>query len=445
MIWFYLGAIALLEIGLVFALWPMIRSSFFAGAGTDSTAAGDRQQANVALYQDHLRELENSLEQGLIAQGEFDQLKRELESNLLADSADNQSSHRLNNTPSNKRYWALVMVSLPLVAFAMYLSLGNINGWQLKQSLDQKVELERQLVNSDNRADIENQLAALNRQLAVELERHVAKFPEDLQTKALLARNAVNNADYDRAIAVYQQIIEQEPQAAQMMVELAQTIFIKANNRAVPVVGMLAARAVAIQPNNAMALGLLGMSTFQNGQYQQAIDHWQQALPLYPPNSPNARALENGIAQARARLAEASPVADNPKQQTANNDNPNEQSPGVAKINVAVSLADHIPVEPDYAVFIYARAWQGAKLPLAITRINAAALPLTLELNDTMAMAPGMNLSSAEQVELVARVSPSGNAIAQPGDWQATLGPVSTRSQASETVFPLIISQSIEQ
>ncbi|MEO0443879.1 MAG: c-type cytochrome biogenesis protein CcmI [Pseudomonadota bacterium] len=435
MMWFYLGASALLLLGLIFALWPMIRVGLLASSSADT--AGDRQQTNVVLYKDHLRELETSLEQGLIKSVEFDKLKQELERNLLEDSAGNKSLVENKESRPNKVYWLATIVSIPLVAVFVYQILGNMNGWQLKQSLKQKAQLEEQLLSSVDAQQLENQLLALNRQISADLESYSEKFPDDLQARALLARNAVNNGDYARAIKAYRHIIDEQPEAVQIIAELAQVIFIQAGNRAIPEVGILAERAIAIQPGNSMALSLLGIFSFQNGRYEQAIAYWRKVLALYPPNSPNALAVQNGIAQAQSLIANSASA--NSDQDLHNTDDKN-----IATVKVAVSLADNIAVQPDYTVFIYARAWQGARLPLAITRINAGALPLTVELNDTMSMAPGMNLSSAEQVELVARVSPTGNAIPQPGDWQATLGPVSPATQASATVFPLIISQPLE-
>ena len=242
--------------------------------------------------------------------------------------------------------------------------------------------------------------------------------------------------DYDKAIATYQSILQQEPQASQMMAELAQAVFLKANNRAVPIVGMMAERALAIDSNNTMALGLMGVFNFQNERYAEAVSYWRQAVKNYPPNSPNATALQQGIAQAQSKLGSSSANVESETQ-------PTQTDTGTAaRLKVAVSIAAGVPVKPADTVFIYARAWQGAKIPLAITRITAAQLPLTIELNDSMAMTQGMNLSSAEQVELIARLSPSGNAIPQAGDWEVSLGPVKPRPQ-SPTVYPLVISKPV--
>jgi cytochrome c-type biogenesis protein CcmH len=81
-------------------------------------------------------------------------------------------------------------------------------------------------------------------------------------------------------------------------------------------------------------------------------------------------------------------------------------------------------VSPDDTVFIFAKAAQGPKMPLAILRKQVKDLPLTFSLNDAMAMSPQMKLSSFPEVLVSARVSKGGQAMAQPGDWQGQSVPV---------------------
>jgi len=56
-------------------------------------------------------------------------------------------------------------------------------------------------------------------------------------------------------------------------------------------------------------------------------------------------------------------------------------------------------------------------MPLAVKRLRLADLPAKLTLGDGDAMIPSMKLSSFDKVIVGARVSQSGNPIAQSGDF----------------------------
>jgi len=61
---------------------------------------------------------------------------------------------------------------------------------------------------------------------------------------------------------------------------------------------------------------------------------------------------------------------------------------------------------------------------LAAMRIPAGELPKEFTLDDAMGMAAVMKLSSAGEVIVEARVSRTGNALAQPGDLFGRSGPI---------------------
>jgi cytochrome c-type biogenesis protein CcmH len=86
-------------------------------------------------------------------------------------------------------------------------------------------------------------------------------------------------------------------------------------------------------------------------------------------------------------------------------------------------------------VFIFARAADGPKVPLAVTRKAAGELPAKFTLDDSMAMAPNMKLSSFPRVIVGARVSRSGNATPQPGDLQGASGEVASSASGITVVI----------
>jgi cytochrome c-type biogenesis protein CcmH len=90
---------------------------------------------------------------------------------------------------------------------------------------------------------------------------------------------------------------------------------------------------------------------------------------------------------------------------------------------------------PTDTVFIFARAAEGPRMPLAIVRRTVADLPISFALDDSMAMSPQMKLSNFPLVVVGARISKSGNAMPQPGDLQGQAAPTRTGSNGIELVI----------
>ena len=68
-------------------------------------------------------------------------------------------------------------------------------------------------------------------------------------------------------------------------------------------------------------------------------------------------------------------------------------------------------------------------MPLAVAKLDAGQLPTRVTLTDAMAMTPSMKLSSVSQVFVGARISHSGQPIAQPGDLEGDAGVVAVDSK----------------
>ena len=122
------------------------------------------------------------------------------------------------------------------------------------------------------------------------------------------------------------------------------------------------------------------------------------------------------------RSAEAAPVADTATVPAAKK----SSTKTGATLKVAVSLSPAVAKQaaPDDVVFVFARAVNGPRMPLAIVRKQVKDLPATIVLEDSQGMSPEMTLSSVPEVIVVARVSKSGMANAQNGDLEGMSAPV---------------------
>jgi cytochrome c-type biogenesis protein CcmH len=179
------------------------------------------------------------------------------------------------------------------------------------------------------------------------------------------------------------------------------------------------------EPEAITALWLAGNAAHQREQFAKAQAFWERAYPLLSG--------EPGMQQELgAMLSQVS-------QQTGNA----WQAPApatTAAITVNVALAPELleKISDDDIVFIYAKAQQGPPMPVAVARHNVSELPIQVILTDAMAMMPQMTLSTTKDVLVGARISKTGQAIAQSGDLQAEEVPMNI---ASTKPVSLLINQ----
>ena len=89
---------------------------------------------------------------------------------------------------------------------------------------------------------------------------------------------------------------------------------------------------------------------------------------------------------------------------------------------------------PSDVLYVFARAEQGPPIPLAVSRHSVAELPLTVTLDDSMAMAPQLRLSKFPSVVVGARISKSGSATPSSGDLQGHSAPLSPSGETPVSV-----------
>ncbi|MFN9388354.1 MAG: c-type cytochrome biogenesis protein CcmI, partial [Betaproteobacteria bacterium] len=107
------------------------------------------------------------------------------------------------------------------------------------------------------------------------------------------------------------------------------------------------------------------------------------------------------------------------------------------RVELSAALAGR--AAPDDTVFIFARAAEGPRMPLAIARKRVRDLPAAFTLDDSMAMAPGMNLSAFPKVVVGARISKSGNAASQSGDLEGSSAPMAPGASGVVVVIDRVL------
>lgn len=264
-----------------------------------------------------------------------------------------------------------------------------------------------------------------------ELRAHLAEQPDDLQGWMLLAQTSSMQHAPKAARDAFGHALKLDANNAEAMIGWAKNDSMLRDKHLIEGHALaLLKRALLLRPHSQSGLLLLGISNYQHGDYTNAAATWRLLQQQMEPGSAMAASVAEQIAKADA-------LADGAAAATDSNTQPAIASSAASlQINVALAPSLQNKLAPGDTLFVYARAPTGSPMPLAVTRLDAAKLPVMVTLNDATAMNPAMKLSSAKQVFVGARISHAGQPIARPGDLEGNAGivPVDSKSPIRITI-----------
>jgi len=352
-----------------------------------------RDAMNAAVYREQLRELDADLAAGAIAQADHDRARDELNRRVIEDLS--QPGERA--APGGNRFVAYSVLAVPLVALGVYFAVGN----------------PAVIVLEDDAQATQRQIEAMVERLAARLKEN----PDDVEGWKMLGRSYSVLGRFRDAIDAYTRAAARAPRDADVLVDLADVLAMANGQRLAGDPEKLVERALQIDPKNLKGLALAGTAAFDRGDFARAAALWERMLPLVAADSEDARVVRENVAQARAKAGAA------------------------VKLAGTVSLSPKLKgkAAPDDIVFIFARAAEGPRVPLAVLRKQVRDLPVSFSLDDSMAMAPGMNLSGFARVVVGARISKSGGAAPQPGDLQGASAVVANDAAGVKVVIDRVV------
>lgn len=275
-----------------------------------------------------------------------------------------------------------------------------------------------------------DQITAMAESLAAKLKTD----PNNAEGWAMLARSYAVLGRFPEAVTAYQRVLTLRTDDAQVYADYADALAVTQGRKLAGEPAKLVAKALSLDANNFKALSLAGTLAYDQQDFKRATDLWGKALQHSPSDNPElTRQIRSAVDDARQKaglpaLPAQADLASAMGQVAPNSDPQPNVGAGASEASVSgqVSLgkAAAAQVSPDDTVFIFARAVQGPKMPLAILRKQVKDLPATFSLTDAMAMSPQMKLSSFAEVVIGARVSKSGQAMPQAGDWQGLSQPL---------------------
>jgi len=386
---FMLFSVALAVIVVVFLLRPLLSKKA-------QTTTVERDAVNVEVVTSHLNDLKRELESGEITEDQYKHYRLELEK-IAADDLRKQDAVVEQSQSGNTVLAIIVAMLVPLLSLLVYQQIGN----EQALSGEQNVQLE----------NLENSEAGLA-EFIRSVEEDVEKNPNNIESRIALGQVYAELKRYADAVSVYQQLYQLRPDNPAILVDYAEVLALLHDNRLTGKPAQLLDQALSIEPNNSRALWLAGFAALQSGESEKTLTHWRRLQTSLEPDSEVYQQVENLLAQIGASST------------TADSGDASQSATVDKSITVSVSITADLQnnVDPNTTMFVFARAAEGPPMPLAVYKGTAGEIPLSVKLDDSMAMMPNMSLSRFPEIIVGVRLSSNGQPQGQTGDYEGFSG-----------------------
>jgi cytochrome c-type biogenesis protein CcmH len=356
-------------------------------AASQADAINNPAQANAAVYRDQMTELDREFVMGNLNYEELKAARDELSQRLLADVAEANTADAAAPPSAAAVVWrkpwisiALLVFVVPVSSMVMYSVLGN------------PVALDPMSHQQGSNASAEVTPEKLN-EMAIALTRRLQDEPNSMEGWVMLGR-------VQRALGRFDESAEALGKALalsrddNLSIERAEVLAQKNGGSFAGEPWSIIQRVLTADPHHLNALFLAGSAAYAE----------KLGLPAIPPRAANAAAEPQAT---------------------------NKAAMAASSISGRVTLVKELQglVAATDTVFVYATPVTGSRMPLAIVRTTADKLPFDFVLDDSSAMTPTAKLSGMDEVTVRVRISKSGQAVAQPGDYGVSLTPVKPGSK----------------
>ena len=400
---FWIISILMLITGLVMVLPRLLTGK--------TTTAKDNREQNISIAKERLAELENELEEGTLSRELYQQTLAELEKSLLVDIEDADNVAAKTRTTSGRLAAIALVIVVPLLSFLFYNMYGSPQHLAVKGPGQHPANIPTSAPATASATESPKETPSME-EMVSGLQKKIAENPADPNAWYLLGRLHAASGDFAASVAAYEKLVEVSDRQPTALVVLADSLAMTQD-------GSLAGRPVELinealqkEPAHTTALWMAGQAAADNKQYLEAMDYWQQAANGLTDN-------EEMLGELTRMINEAAVLARQAGMQVPELALP-ETAPAVT-INIDVSLAPSLQeqIQQNDVLFIFARAATGPPMPLAAVKRQAGDLPLNIMLDDSSLLRPDSSLSQYTELSITARISRSGQPVAQSGDLQS--------------------------
>lgn len=406
---FWAAAMTAVGLALAFVLPFLIRNS----SAAHGKAA--RRDINLAVYRDQMKDLNTELSNTQLSQEQFLASKLELETRAAEDALAHED--RAATPVASRRLAYVLALILPAATIGFYMWLGNPNVLVLASGgQPQSSALSAQ----PTEADI--------LEIIARIDARAQANPTDVETWEALANANAMMARWPEALQSFERALELSPNRAAVLSGYAEALAMMSDMLLAGAPMEKVNRALQLDPNDRKGLELSGIHAFQNQQFAETVVLLDRLLRLMSPETPYAQDISRmrNEAQRLAALSNSAPTGSGI-----------QPSVVAGRLDVVPELVSRVGAQS--TIYLIARDGESGP-PLAAARVAMGSFPIAFRLDDTMVMNPANTLANHSEVVLLARISASGNPIAQPGDLEGRLVGVGVGSMDVQLVIDRVVT-----
>ncbi len=353
----------------------------------------------ISIYEQRLVELQADLDNQRIDSQNHSEAIVELKRRLLNELSPEKS---LNSRGDNRIFaltGAAFLIALAGIFYAMTGSQQQIAAWH--DAMDNLADYGQRAVMQKGEPLTKNELQAF----ALALRTKLSQSGDDEVAWMLLGRVAIMLNEFDMAKQSFDKALSMNPDNMQALVSYSQVLLLEGSDENMTRAAGMLSKVLQAQPNNLDAISLLALIAFERKDWIQAKAAFEVLLASMDESDTRYAMISERISEIDGQIAQQSEL------------NSHEQHV-VQGIQVTVKIDEQLAdKQPSNGIlFVFAKASEGSPMPLAVVKLTDYSFPITVELSDSNAMMAGLNLSSASEIVISARISNDDSVMPSAGE-----------------------------
>ncbi|MFP3423986.1 c-type cytochrome biogenesis protein CcmI [Pseudoalteromonas sp. SIMBA_162] len=363
----------------------------------------------ISIYEQRLVDLKTDLDNQRIDDANYSESIVELKRRLLNELSPEKSLI----SKGNNRIFALTggafVIALSGIFYSLTGSQQQISAWH--DAMDNLSEYGERAVMQKGEQLTQNELQAF----ALALRTKLSRSGDDEMAWMLLGRVAMSLNEFDMAQQSFDKALRMNPDNKQVLISYSQILLLEGSEANMTRAAGMLSKVLNAEPTNLDAISLLALIAYERKDWPQAKAAFEVLLASMEKNDSRYSLISQRIADIELQMQSEGSVM------------PVTKANSIAvTVNVASELINKLPEKG--TLFVFAKAANGSPMPIAAVKLTSYSFPVTVELNDSTAMVEGMNLSSAEDIIISARISLDDSVMPSSGELEGHSGSLKRES-----------------